>query len=189
MTVTVRQDVLAPHRPRRDPRRGGSGGRIADVRPRERREAAPEDLPHQVTSSRALRGSGRAPRGCPRPAVDVRAPARAHRLEVVAALVRVANHLGEQLGAAGRDDDAAADSLDHLGGLALRVGRDDDRPAGGHDPVQPARHDEAGEALGEPDEVQVVPRTATSGSTSRAWYGSERSLSACSRSARRTRSM
>ena len=50
MIVTRGQDVLAPHRPRRDPRGDGGGGRIADVGPRERRQAAPEDLPHQAST-------------------------------------------------------------------------------------------------------------------------------------------
>ena len=47
-----RQDVLATHGLRRDPRCHRSRGRIADVGPRERRQTAPEDLPHQATISR-----------------------------------------------------------------------------------------------------------------------------------------
>ena len=35
----------------RDARGGGGSGRIADVGPRERRQAAPEDLPHQASTS------------------------------------------------------------------------------------------------------------------------------------------
>ena len=46
-------DVLAADGLRRDPRRDGGGGRIPDVGPRERREAAPEDLPHHATISRS----------------------------------------------------------------------------------------------------------------------------------------
>src|SRR2546423_11888264 len=89
---------------------------------------------------------------------DVLTPAATHLVEVELAVVRAADRGGDELRPAGRDDDAAADRLDELRGLALAVGGDDHRPADGEDAVEPARHDVAGETAREPDDVDVRRR-------------------------------
>src|SRR5438874_5277166 len=50
---------------------------------------------------------------------DVLASSPAHLVEVVLAVVRGANRLGDELGPVGRHDDAASDAADDTCGLAL----------------------------------------------------------------------
>src|SRR5438034_3749750 len=57
---------------------------------------------------------------------DPRPPSRAHLGEVVLAIVHVADRTRQELGTSRRDDEPAADALDHLDGLALGLGGDDD---------------------------------------------------------------
>ena len=59
---------------------------------------------------------------------------------------------------AGRDDDAAADSVDEARRLAVGVRGDDDRARDREDPVQAARDDVAGEPACEADDVHVRRR-------------------------------
>src|SRR5712691_7603094 len=65
------------------------------------------------------------------------AAAGAHRLEVVLAVVRVADRAGEQFRTTRRDDDPATRLLDHLRGLAFAIRGDDHGSRHREDPVEP----------------------------------------------------
>src|SRR5262249_8727500 len=82
-------------------------------------------------------------------------PEAAHAVEVVLAVVRVADRTCEQLRTARRHDDSAADLLHDLCGLALCIRGDDHGPRDGEDPVEPARHDVPREPGREPDDVNI----------------------------------
>src|SRR5262249_36130576 len=82
----------------------------------------------------------------------------AHALEVVLAVVCVADPTCEQLGTARRHDDSASHFLDDLRRLTLRVRGDDHGSRDGEDPVEPARHDVPRQPGSEPDDVHVGGR-------------------------------
>ena len=92
---------------------------------------------------------------------DPLAPEPAHPLEVVPAVVRVANRAGEQLGTARRDDDPTADLLHDLRGLAVVVRRHDHRPGDSEDAVQPTRDDVARKTGRKTDDVDEMLRQIT----------------------------
>src|SRR5262249_61403435 len=75
-----------------------------------------------------------------------------------AAVRRLADGACEEVGPGGWYDHATTHLADETCRLARLVGRDDHRPAGGEDPVQPARDDVPGQALREPDDVEVRAR-------------------------------
>ncbi len=111
--------------------------------------------------ARRASGSARAqPSGQP-PRRRTPRPRRPISVEVEPAGVGLADLRRDQIGAVGRHDDAAADLLHEPRRLRVGLGGDEHRAAGGEDAVEPARHDEAGEALREPDVVEIARQRAT----------------------------
>ena len=80
----------------------------------------------------------------------------------------VPDDAGDELGTAGRHDDAAARGLDDAHRLAVGVGGDEQRPAGGEDAVGAARDDEAREPASEAEKVEAAGGERVD-STSRGW--------------------
>ena len=102
--------------------------------------------------------------------LDPRAAALAHPVERRRPSIDVADRRRRRARGGPAARRGRTPSRSTIATVSLSSSADDEhRPAGGEDPVEAARDDEAGEPAREPDVVQVAPRRATRAAPRRGW--------------------